>query len=220
MPKTPNERTLATLRLRVGCHETPAGTNNGPCVNEAQERTWLRVPGPGQQGWPWCVAEFQLTVWKVFGKEYPRATAEVCDLADDARERGLTIPKEMAKPGDWPCLGCDHITCLVSRDAAAGTFVGLGGNQSDAVQESTYQWSRVTVVISTMRLAALLEGVVAPVTPVKPKRRPVYQVVRGEGEKARVVYTSPFLDAAAFKAAELIRRGATGAKLIKRPPKP
>jgi len=220
MPKTPNERTLATLRLRVGCHETPAGTNNGPCVNEAQERTWLRVPGPGQQGWPWCVAEFQLTVWKVFGKEYPRATAEVCDLADDARERGLTIPKEMAKPGDWPCLGCDHITCLVSRDAATGTFVGLGGNQSDAVQESTYQWSRATVVISTMRLAALLEGVIAPVPPVKPKRRPVYQVVRGEGEKARIVYTSPSLDAAASKAAELIRKGAQGAKLIKRPPKP
>ena len=220
MPPTPNQRTLAALRFRVGCHEIPAGSNNGPCVNEAQERTWLRVPGPGQQGWPWCVAEFQLTVWKVFGKEYPRLSAEVCDLAADARDRSLTIPPGAAKPGDWLCLGCDHITCLVSRDAAAGTFVGLGGNQSDAVRESPYQWSRVTAVISTMRLAALLEGTGTPVPPPKPKRRPVYQVVRGEGEKARVVYTSPSLDAAASKAAELIRKGATGAKLIKRPPKP
>ena len=218
MPKTPNERTLAALRLRVGCVEIPRGSNNGPCVNEAQERTWLRVPGPGQQGWPWCVAEFQLTVWKVFGKEYPRATAEVCDLAADARARSLTIPKEMAKPGDWLCLGCDHITCLVSRDGS--TFVGLGGNQSDAVRESSYQWARVTAVISTVRLAALLEGTGTPVPPPKPKRRPVYQVVRGEGEKARVVYTSPSLDAAASKAAELIKKGATGARLIKRPPKP
>src|SRR3989304_5283993 len=101
MPKTPTERPLAPLRLRVGCHETPAGTNNGPCVNEAQERTWLRVPGPGQQGWPWCVGEFQLTVWTVFGKAYPRPTAEVCDLAADARAGSLTIPPGAAKPGDW-----------------------------------------------------------------------------------------------------------------------
>jgi hypothetical protein len=217
--RSAGEHMLWILGGRLGCAEDPPGSNNGECVREAQKYTWLPVPRPGRQGWPWCVAEFQRTVKTGFGAAYPRLTAECGDLARDARARRITIPVSMAEPGDWAILGAEHITCFKTIDRGAGLFVGRGGNQRDAVRDSEYPLSRVTTVIDSDALGRMLGWHQGPFEPPKPPRvKPVFQVVRGDGEEARVVFTSKTLDGATAFLEGLIRRGATGAGIRKRKP--
>jgi hypothetical protein len=166
------------------------------------QETWLVVPRPGQEGWPWCVAEYLLTIHTTFGKPFPYKTASVALIAGYARVHGLTVGLNEAMPGDALCLGGDHITILVSRDRTRGTFVGLGGNQSHAVRESEYAYSRVTTVISTAKVAAYLG---LPAHP-KPPKRPLYEVVRSVNGHRQVVMTTPQEDEA-FKRAKKVLAG-------------
>ncbi len=200
---TPGARVLTTLARRVGCAEDPPRSNNGACVREAQRYTYLRVPAPGQTGWAWCVAEWQRAVAVTFGAAYPERTGSVYILDRDARRRGLTIPVGQARPGDAALFhGGTHITTFVTIDRAAGTFVGLGGNQTDRVRETVYPLSRVATVIDIDRVAVLLGD--AP-----PPRRPrkVWEVVRGDGERRRVVWVGADRERALEIVARQVQRG-------------
>lgn len=208
---TPGQRLLATLERRLGCTEQPVGSNNGPCVREAQRFTYLRVPPPGEQGWPWCVAEWQRAVALTFGRAYPERTGAVWILADDALDRGLVVPVKEAVPGDAMCLGADHITVLVRRVGAL-RFVGRGGNQGNAVSDAEYPLSRVTTVISTARVAVLLEG--KP----KPKPRPKFEILRGPDGKEKQVAVVTGAAAARERVGELLRAGVRNVTIRRRKP--
>jgi len=183
-PAKPGQAILATLAKRRGCVEAPIGSNNGPCVREAQRFTYLRVPSPGQQGWEWCVAEWQRAVAVTFGHPYPERTASVYILDRHARNLGLTIPLAQARPGDAALFhGGTHITTFVTIDRDAGTFVGRGGNQAHRVMDTDYSLSRVATVISAARVADLLKWQPPPTQP-----RKLWEVVRGEDARAHVVW--------------------------------
>lgn len=203
MTATSGERILATLGKRIGCREDPPGSNNGPCVREAQRFTYLRVPRPGEKGWAWCVAEWLRAVAVTFGHAYPERTGSVYILDRHARSLGLTIPVAQARPGDAALFaGGTHITTFVTIDRKHGTFVGRGGNQQDAVRDSDYQISRVATVIDIDRVARLLEGQPPPRRKIK-----AWETVRGEGERARRVGVHDTLDEAVAAAARALRGG-------------
>jgi hypothetical protein len=180
------------------------GSNTGPDVRRYQDLTWFA----GTTGWPWCVAyAWEWVVWKLtLQKPCPYKTASVEQLERWARTNGWSAAKPM-KVGDLACLGGGHVT-IVERVNNNGTFVGLGGNQRNMVTRSTYATAAVTTLV---RVPARL----APVTETS---GPLWEVVRGEGEKARVVYRSRKLTKATQKAGSILRKGATGVRIIKKPP--
>ncbi len=199
---------IAVAESELGVTEQPLGSNRGKRVEFYQSFDWL-----AGGGYAWCVSfSWGFVVWgSVLEKPNPYPTASVGQLETWARKNGWAVPVGSLRFGDLACFGGNHVT-IVHHLLPGGTkFAGIGGNQADSVKVSEYPRSAVTTVV---RVPAKFSP------PAPAKRKPIYEVVRGEGEKARVVYTSPSLDAAATKAAELIRKGATGAKLIKRPPKP
>ncbi len=199
----PGDAILATLGKRIGCREDPPGSNNGPCVREAQRFTYLRVPRPGEDGWPWCVAEFLRAVELTFGSPYPERTGSVYILDRHARSLGLTIPIADARPGDAALFtGGTHITTFVTIDRKHGTFVGRGGNQQDAVRDSDYRLSSVATVISADRLAAFLGY-----QPITNRPRKLWEVVRGDGERAHVVWVGGNRDRAIAVLRRQLERG-------------
>jgi hypothetical protein len=81
-----------------------------------------------------------------------------------------------------------------------------------------YRLSEVTTVISTPRIFEALSDKHPTVPQPPPKKKPRYEVVRGEGERSHIVFTSHDLDAALNRLEALIRAGAHGAGIRKRKP--
>ena len=196
---------IAAAEAELGVIEKPLGSNRGARVEFFQTFDWL-----AGGGYAWCVSfAWGYVVWHaVLKKPNPYSTASVGQLEAWARKNGWAVPVGSIKIGDLACFSGNHVTIVHHLLPGGEKLAGIGGNQSDSVKVSEYPRSSVTTVV---RVPAKFSP------PAPAKRKPIYEVVRGEGEKARVVYTFPSLDAAASKAAELIRKGATGAKLIKRP---
>ena len=127
-----------------------------------------------------------------------------------ARAHGWAAPNhEVPLPGDLACLGGEHVT-IVQRLLGAQEFNGLGGNQGNMVKVSVYPVSRITTLVRPPQTLTH-ETVPAPAT-----GKPTWEVVRGEGKKPQVVFTSPSLDAALGRASTLLHRGVWGLKIRKR----
>lgn len=167
------KRIVAVAEMEIGEAEQPLGSNRGPAVEEYQKHDW--IPGGG---YPWCVSfAWGWVVWhKVLKRPNPYPTASVAQLAAWARRNGWTVPKP--KRGNLVCLGGGRHVTIYLRDVGAGWFDGLGGNQEHRVQISRYRTSDITTVIRVKDTAAPA-----------PARKPRWEVVRGDGERARVVYT-------------------------------
>lgn len=205
MAKTVGAQIIEAARRELGVVEIPMGSNSGPRVRVYQDSTWFA----GTTSWPWCVAfAWTWLLWgQVLKKPCPYKTAAVEQLEKWARVNGwaATAPP---KVGDLACFGGDHVT-VVEKISADGTFVGLGGNQNNMVKRTVYQVSAITTLV---RVPAKVVPPAAEVT------GPMWEVVRGEGEKARTVYRSRKLTAATQKAGQILAKGAKGVRIVKKPP--
>ena len=188
------KRIIAAAELELGVHEIPAHSNSGARVKQYQATTWL--PGTG---WPWCVA-FAWT-WLVWGQVLhtpcPYPTASVEQLEAWARLHGWAAIDP--RPGDLACLGHGRHVTIVHHLLPGGVrFAGIGGNQSDSVRISEYARSDISTLVRVPASYGKL-----PYAPA-----PRYEVVRGEGEKAHVVFTGGKLDATVGRAQRALARGA------------
>jgi hypothetical protein len=206
---TITQKIIAAAEAELGVTEHPPGSNRGARVEFFQSLDWL-----AGGGYPWCVDfAWDYVIWyAVLKLPNPYPTAAVEQLETWAGEHEWDVPVASISPADLACLGHGRHVTIVHHLLPGGTrFAGIGGNQSDSVRISEYDRADISTLIR----------VPARFSPPPPaKRKPIYEVVRGEGEKARVVYTSRSLDKAAGKVTELIRRGATGARILKRPGNP
>lgn len=189
---------LEAAERELGVHEEPMGSNAGPRVRLYQSLTWL--PGTG---WPWCVAfAWCYVVWsQVLQKKCPYPTASVAQLEAWARTHGWAVGGP-PRPGDLCCINHgQHVTIYARpRRNLAGWFVGLGGNQANRVQYSDYRLSSVTTII---RIPKRLTPKNTPL----PSVTPVYEVVKGEGERSKVIFTGR-LGKAQKAAGNALRAGA------------
>jgi hypothetical protein len=219
-PGVAGERLLTFLAGYLGHGEVPPGSNRGPLVQTIQQATWL--PGTG---WPWCVATDIWSWESVFRLQHPYPTASVAQKATWARNNGLAVLPSQAKRGDAACLGNGrHITRIVDIRRGDGTFVGRGGNQGDMLRDSVYRIADIHTVVSADREARLL-GVTRDdlpnlPPPKPPKVKPVYEIVRGDGERARVVFTARSLETVNRKIADLFSKGVKALRVRKRKPDP
>lgn len=201
-------RALTVAEGELGVREQPARSNSGPRVREYQAATWL--PGTG---WPWCAA-FCCWAYKQAGYVFPDRSAGAWDLVDRAVRNGwgVTVTAATARPGDLVAFraGSGHVALFARYDARAGTVHTVDGNVSDMVAR------RERPVGQVYRIVAVRgdRGVPTPPSP-----RPMWEIVRGEGDRARVVFTSRSLDATIGRAARLLSRGANGLRIRRaRPP--
>lgn len=169
------KRIIAEATRELGVAEQPPGSNRGPKVEQYQQHDW--IPGGG---YPWCVSfAWGFTVWhRVLGRPNPYPTASVAQLAAWARKNGWAVANP--QPGDLVCLGGGRHVTIYLGATGNGWFDGLGGNQSHRVQISRYRASDITTVV---RVKA------SPKAAPPPARKPRWEVVRGDGERTRVVYT-------------------------------
>lgn len=198
------QRILVTARGELGVHEVPDGSNRGPQVDVYRRTTWLST----RTGWPWCVAfAWTWVTWKqVLEKPCPYPTASVAQLESWARKHGYTVGTGL--PGDLACLGGRHVTIAETFNRKGDSFVGLGGNQANAVRRSNYRISAVTTWIRP--------GLVHDPPP--PVRAPVYELVRGEGERSKIVFKSRDLGAVTRRAKKVLKAGARSVRIRKRKP--
>lgn len=177
MPNQPTKpvaaRVVAAAEMEIGEAEQPLGSNRGPAVEEYQKRDW--IPGGG---YPWCVSfAWGWVVWhKALGRPNPYPTASVAQLAAWATKNGWTVPKPQR--GDLVCLGGGRHVTIYLGATGDGRFDGLGGNQDHRVKVSSYRVADITCVIR-------VKDTEAP----PPAPKPRWEVVRGDGERTRVVYT-------------------------------
>ena len=205
---TLGERALKIAIQEIGVREQPDGSNTGPRVREYQAATWL--PGTG---WPWCAA-FCGWAYRHAGYVFPDRSAGAWDLVDRAVRNGwaVTVTAAGARPGDLVAfrVGSGHVALLERYDPSTATVHTVDGNVSNMVARRGRPVSQVYRIV---RVKA------DPGVPVPPARRPAWEIVRGEGDRARVVFTSPSLDATVGRAARLLSRGANGLRIRRaRPP--
>lgn len=201
---TTGQQILEAAKGELGVQEQPLGSNRGKRVEFFQSLDWL-----AGGGYAWCVdfAWGYCTWYATLKKPNPYPTAAVFQLEAWAREHGWAV-KGPPKLGDLMCFNGHHVT-LFSGTAGPGMFHGLGGNQADRVKYSDYALSSVSTIIR----------VPSKMTPPKPKPKPRFEVVRGEGERARVVATVPTLAKAFDKAQDIFNKGGHGVRIRKKPPK-
>lgn len=198
-------RIVEAARAELGVKEVPLGSNRGPKVQVYQSSTWL-----GGTGWPWCVAfAWCWIVWgQVLKKPCPYPTAAVEQLESWARKNGWAAVGP-PRIGDLACLNHGEHVTIVSALPADGMFAGLGGNQGHMVKTSMYRVSSITTLV---RVPLVLHSSITG----QQNKPPVYELVRGEGQKARVVFRDKSLDKVLGKAATLFARGVRGVKIRKR----
>lgn len=197
------QRIIAVAEAELGVTEQPPGSNRGQRVEHYQSFDWLTGGG-----YAWCVSfAWGFVVWhSVLKKPNPYPTASVAQLAGWGERNGWAVPVASIRIGDLACLGNGrHVTIVHHLLPGGSRFAGIGGNQSDSVRVSEYDRSDITTLLR----------VPSKLAPPKPAPTPPkYEVVRGEGEKERVVYTGP--RAGALKALDkVLAKGAWGGQVRK-----
>ena len=189
------QQIVAAGTAEIGVHEIPPRSNRGPRVEFFQSLDWL-----AGGGYAWCVdfawgfATWHAVLTPLVGKPNPYPTASVAQLEAWARQHGWVA--HGPKPGDLCCLGGHHVT--IYHHALPGgspNFAGLGGNQSDQVKISEYAVSSITTLVRPPASLTVLP---------EPGKKPRFEVVTGDGEKARVVFTSPSMDKALGRAGKIL----------------
>lgn len=196
---------LEAAEREIGVREDPPGSNRGKRVEFYQSLTWL----PGS-GWPWCVAfAWCFCVWyKTLRTKNPYPTASVEQLEAWARAHGWAV-NGPPQPGDLLCLNHGQHVTICAVPPRNGYVKCLGGNQRDQVCYSEYKLSSVTTIVRVPKRLTKKN------TPAE-KAAPRYEVVKGEGEKARVVFTGR-LGKAQQVAGNALRAGARVVRIRRKP---
>jgi uncharacterized protein (TIGR02594 family) len=174
------QKVVSKARSYLGQHEVPSGSNTGPFVRLCQACTWVKGTG-----WPWCAA-FVCKVHKDVGLKLPFPSAGAHDLYDHARAAGWAVKTPI--PGcvaDWN-IGSGHTSFVIAVDLKAKTVRTIGGNESDAVRETTRPISLARGFWVHPKLVA------KPAPPIKVKKPKTEKATSASGTVA-IVYASPML---------------------------
>lgn len=180
---------LAESKRRDGEREVPDGSNGGPYVSRIMRKTTYGKDGP------WCAGHVndvvETVVVKNGGPDFP------CDSAAVETWDKVLASMGYAWKGEWAnlplgaiiCQGGRHITFFNGWPGNApgpGQLVGWdynghGGNQANQVKNSVYTWTADT-------RAYVIPDAWDDRKVIPPKPRPLYEVIRGEGDRAVVVF--------------------------------
>jgi len=221
-PKAPPKREPIGLRILEiakreeadGVAEEPMGSNSGRHGKPSgrilmyQAKTWLDNPATG---WPWCVAfAWCHVVGEALGRAVPYPTASVAQLwawaSGDGARSGLVRAVRGANGmqlGDLAIIvrrtaggivtEWQHVT-IVAELSGGGAYC-LGGNQRDRVGTDHYSGSSIYGYVRVLERKTKATD--------KPPRKPLWEVVIGEGETARVIATGKRLRVAKLAAGTL-----------------
>lgn len=173
---------LLESQKRDGEREIPDGSNGGPYVSRIMRKTTYGKDGP------WCAGHandvIETVVLRNGGPDFPCDSAAVETWDSLLARMGYRWTNPETLPlGAIVCQGGRHITFFAGwlPGAVGRTYYGHGGNQGNRVQRSTYSVTPDTrfYVIPD----AWDQRKVIP-----PKPRPIYEVIRGEGDKAVIVF--------------------------------
>lgn len=190
----------------LGVREVPLGSNTGPRVREMQANTWL-----AGTGWPWCAAAV-CTWYEEAGRALPFPTAGAWDMGNRGRAAGWVTSRPVAGDIVTFSFGAGHVAIFLGF--VNGQVRSIDGNADHMVKECRRPSSQVREYVH-------VPDDDEPALPVPPAltKPPVFQVVRGQGEKTRVIYTGNWKGATA-SARRLLAKGATAVRIRKRRPKP
>lgn len=184
---------LAESKKRDGYREIPDGSNGGPYVSRIMRETTYGKDGP------WCAGHVNDVVETVVvrngGPDFPcdSAAVETWDTLLDRMGYRWTGPARDLPAGAIICQGGRHITFFngwdgpapgparALPDAVGFAYHGHGGNQGNEVKDSVYRWTSDT-------RAYVIPDAWDKRKVIPPKPRPLYEVIRGEGENAVVVF--------------------------------
>jgi hypothetical protein len=169
---------LATYRAELGVREVPYGSNRGPRVRQYQSST-------GAYNAAWCVSFLQWGLQKNGVARIANRSAGVFYCVDWARKNGLL--RYSPKPGYLACYmwSQGHIG-IVEDVSVGGGFMAIEGNASNSVRRN-WRDGKNTVFIKVPGVDYLDAKPPAPKPPPKPKWVPRFQIVSGQGPKAKVV---------------------------------
>lgn len=157
-------------------HEIPAGMNNGPDVNKYQHATWLKVPNPGQKGWPWCVAFWQWCTVQA-GLQMLYKGAGAYELYKWAQQHGFATSRPI--PGDAVVFNIGEGHLAVFDRIEGETVHTIDGNWGDRVTPVAHKLSDVRGYVHVPE---------KPVSIVV--KKPAHEVVTSASGTKQVVYVS------------------------------
>jgi hypothetical protein len=179
-------KAVALARKEIGVHEDPWGSNRGRRVEEYQAADWLTGGG-----YAWC-ASFCCFIWKKAGFDLKYLGAGAYKWYDDgAKYVGHRIPRDQwphVVPGDGVVfrIGSGHIGIV--EKIVDGAVHSIDGNSGDQVAARIRPMHLVYGFIHLNEKA---------VTPPRPPRVPMYEVVTSESgskalvtRKGKVIYVS------------------------------
>jgi hypothetical protein len=168
---------ISVYRGELGVREVPYGSNRGPRVRQYQSST-------GAYNAAWCVSFLQWGFKKAGVSRIANRSAGVFYCVDWARKNGLL--RYSPKPGYLAAYmwSAGHIG-IVEELLPGGGFVAIEGNASNMVRRN-WRDGRNTVFIKVPGVDYGTKRVVPPPPP-KPKWVPRFQIVSGQGTKAKVL---------------------------------
>ncbi|MBA3689794.1 MAG: hypothetical protein H0W82_00075 [Actinobacteria bacterium] len=125
---TPGERVIAAARTKLGCSESPPGSNDGACVNQIQSST-------GAYNLAWCGSFVKWSYDKAGVGEDGLCSASTYQMVGNAKAQGALIPKPV--PGCmivWHPGSSGHTEVYIDAGRGFGPRT-IGGNTGDAVRE-------------------------------------------------------------------------------------
>ena len=169
---------LAWYSKEVGTTEVPLGSNKGPRVHFYQSST-------GAYNAAWCVSFLQKGLQENQVSRIADRSAGVFYVAGWARKHGLT--RSQPKPGYFVCFmrAAGHIG--VVRAVTPTTFSTIEGNTTNKVRSDHVYLRSGPYVFIQVPGVDYGDKKVAPKPPPRPKYVPRFQVVAGEGTKAKVL---------------------------------
>lgn len=166
---------LGLYRAELGVREVPMGSNRGPRIRQYQAST-------GAYNAAWCVSFLQFGLWRLGVPRIANRSAGVFYCVDWARKNGLL--RYSPKPGYFAAYmwSAGHIG--VVEEVSAGGFMAIEGNAANSVRRK-WRDGRNTVFIKVPGVDYGTKRVIPPKP--KPLWVPRFQIVAGEGPKAKVI---------------------------------
>jgi hypothetical protein len=190
------KKLLAVYRAELGVREVPFGSNRGPRVRQYQSST-------GAYGAAWCVSFLQWGFQQVGVPRIANRSAGVFYCVDWARKNGLL--RYSPKPGYLAAYmwSAGHIGIV--EDVSAGGFMAIEGNASNSVRRK-WRDGRNTVYIKVPGVDYETKRIVPPPKPKVPWV-PRFQIVAGEGPKAKVLVDWGKWNVVSARIPRLVARG-------------
>jgi hypothetical protein len=170
---------LAWYAKEVGTAEVPTGSNSGPRVSFYQSST-------GAYHAPWCVSFLQKGLQSLGIPRVADRSAGVFYVVGWAKKHGLV--RSNPKAGYFVAFMHDQGHIGIVKSVSTNSFTTIEGNASNRVRgDRVYQRSGNYYVFIQVPGVDYGDKKPLPKPPPKPAYVPRFQIVAGEGTKAKVL---------------------------------